>query len=110
MARKRVNSALPNEGHIIVDDNSLYELGRKLIECFSLNWLYDCDVMFGEDEKPYVLEINPRPSGSFVTSICAGVPLLDDLVSLAKGDNLTEIQTPFGQVIVPYKTLHNTNL
>jgi len=110
IARRRVNSALPNEGHTIVDEFSLYELGKQLISCFSLNWLYDCDVMFGKDGKPYILEINPRPSGSFETSICAGVPLLDDLVSLAKGETIPEVTIPYGRVIVPYKTLYKTSL
>ena len=34
--------------------------------------------------KPQILEINPRPSGSVVVSICAGVPLIKDLIFLTK--------------------------
>jgi carbamoyl-phosphate synthase large subunit len=105
VARRRVDSALPNEGHTIVDDPELIELGHRLIRGLNLSWLYDCDVMYGADGRPGILEINPRPSGSIATTIAAGVPLLEDMISLAKGEPLPTLEVPFGSVVVPFKSL-----
>ena len=80
--RKRFNSAVPNDGHIIVNDQKLINLGKKIISKFKLSWLYDCDIMYDKNKVPQILEINPRPSGSIVVSICAGIPLLRDLIYL----------------------------
>jgi len=105
VARRRVDSALPNEGHTIAGNSDLIALGTELIEKLQLSWLYDCDVMYDPDGRPCILEINPRPSGSFSATISAGVPLLDDLVSLAKGEALPEVEIPIGRVVVPYKAV-----
>ena len=103
--RRRVDSALPNEGHTIVGNDDLIDLGRRLIEGFGLTWLYDCDVMYDADGTPGILEINPRPSGSIATTIAAGVPLLEDLISLAKVEPVPDVPLPVGRVVVPYKSL-----
>ena len=103
--RRRVNSALPNEGHTIVEDEVLMDLGRRIIENFSLSWLYDCDVMRDADGRPYVIEINPRPSGSIAATVAAGAPLLDDLISLARDLPLPDVEIPFGRVVIPYKAI-----
>ena len=86
--RKRFNSAVPNDGHIIINDKNLINLGKKIISKFKLSWLYDCDIMYDQNKKPQILEINPRPSGSVVVSICAGVPLIKDLIFLTKGHKI----------------------
>ncbi len=103
--RRRVDSVLPNEGHTFVDDATLTDLGTRLIEGLGLTWLYDCDVMYAEDGRPGILEINPRPSGSVSATIAAGVPLLDDVISLAKGEPVPDVEAPTGRVVVPYKAL-----
>jgi carbamoyl-phosphate synthase large subunit len=103
--RRRVNSGVPNDGHTIVRDESLIELGTALIKNLDLSWLYDCDVMMDSNGRPAILEINPRPSGSVATTVVAGVPLLDDLISLAKYEPLPDVDIPFGQIVIPSKTL-----
>jgi biotin carboxylase len=103
--RRRVVSNMPNEGHIIMDDPQLVALGEAIIRGFDLTWLYDCDVMYGRDGQPNILEINPRPSGSAVFMAMAGYPLFDDMVSIAKGDSLPDIELPVGKVVIPYKAL-----
>jgi carbamoyl-phosphate synthase large subunit len=103
--RRRVNSAVPNDGHILVNDKELINLGERLIEIFQLSWLYDCDVMFDSKGNPCVLELNPRQSGSLPVSITAGVPILDDLVSIAKGESIPDIELPINRKIIPYKSL-----
>jgi carbamoylphosphate synthase large subunit len=105
VSRKRVNSAVPNDGHIIIQDKSLNELANKLIEILQLSWLYDCDVMFDSQGSPCVLELNPRQSGSISVSIAAGIPMLDDLISLAKGEPIEQIRLPVNKRVIPYKSL-----
>ena len=105
VSRKRVNSAVPNDGHVIIQDQSLTELAEKLIQIFQLSWLYDCDVMFDSRGNPCVLELNPRQSGSIAVSIAAGIPMLDDLISLAKGESIGDIELPINKKVVPFKSL-----
>ncbi|MBM3558953.1 MAG: hypothetical protein FJX53_03505 [Alphaproteobacteria bacterium] len=103
--RRRVESAMPNEGHVFIEDATLSSLGRRLVEKLELSWLYDCDVMYDADAKPCILEINPRPSGSIGSTITAGVPLLDDLIALSLGEEVPPASSPVGQVVIPYKAL-----
>ena len=103
--RRRVDSALPNEGHTIVGNNDLIELGSRLVEGLGLSWLYDCDVMYDSRSKPCILEINPRPSGSMAVTVAAGVPLIDDVISLAKGETIPDVAIPVDRVVVPYKAV-----
>lgn len=105
VARKRIDSAVPNEGHTIVDTESLYELGRKIIRKLNLSWLYDCDIMMNQEGMPCILEINPRPSGSVSVSVMAGIPLIEDIISLAKDETIPDVSVPFGARVVPYKAL-----
>lgn len=105
VARRRVDSALPNEGHVIMQDAELEALGRKIITEFKLTWLFDCDVMIDRSGRPTILEINPRQSGSVSATITAGVPLMDDLVSLAKGESVPDVELPYGCIVVPIKAL-----
>ena len=55
--------------------------------------------------QPSLIELNPRPSGSMPVSIIAGVPLLDDLISLAKGEELPDVPMPKPQSVIPYVAL-----
>ena len=105
--RRRVNSAVPNDGHILIDDNLLVDLGKELIKIFELSWLYDCDVMFDQKGNPCVLELNPRQSGSVAVSLSAGIELLDDVIDLAKGnvDSILEKNVPYNAKIIPFKSL-----
>jgi len=89
--RMRVNPLNPNEGHIFLENHECVNLGKKIIKKFNLSWLYDCDVMFDDKNNPMLLEINPRPSGSVAVSICGGSPLVDNLISIAKGNKVEKI-------------------
>jgi carbamoyl-phosphate synthase large subunit len=104
--RRRHNpGGVPFEGNDVLPDAKLIDLGCRTAKAIGLNWLYDFDVMTDAHGNPALIELNPRPSGSMPVSIAAGVPLLDDLVSLAKGEPLPEIPTPAAQSVVPYAAL-----
>lgn len=104
--RRRHNpGGVPFEGNDIVMDSRLIELGRRTAEAVGLTWLYDFDVMTDRHGEPAIIELNPRPSGSMPSAIAAGVPILDDLVSLAKGEPLPDLPPIPPRSVVPYKAL-----
>ena len=68
-------------GIISKNEMIFIKIEKKLAKCLKLSWLYDCDFMI-DDKKPQIIEINPRMSGSAAVSVAAGIPLLDDLISI----------------------------
>ncbi|HEX9648278.1 MAG TPA: ATP-grasp domain-containing protein [Alphaproteobacteria bacterium] len=105
--RRRLNPAgVPYRGYVVEDRPDLVALAAATAEALALSWLYDFDVMQTLDGRPAILELNPRPSGSFATSIAAGVPLIDDLVALAKGEPLSDAgPLPSALTVVPQTML-----
>lgn len=105
IVRRRINSALPNEGHLILKNNYLQKLAAKLSKIFNLNYLHDCDLMLDKNKKFKILEINPRPSGSFSICVEAGVPLTENILRLYSGDKLIKTPNKIKKKVVPYKQL-----
>jgi carbamoylphosphate synthase large subunit len=103
--RKRLHSAKPNEGHVIVENELMNNIGQQVVSELCMSWIIDIDFMIMANGKPGVLEINPRPSGSLSVPICAGIPIFDDMVSLIKGEKIYQASIPTGKVIYPYKSL-----
>ena len=107
VCRRRIHSALPNSGHIIVNNKKLHLLGKKLSKIFNLNFLHDCDLMIDNNNKFKILEINPRPSGSFVVAEAAGFPLIDNIIKIYFNDKKFLKPSKVYKKIVPYKSLSN---
>ncbi len=105
VARRRLNPAVPNAGHIIEGRADLYALAPRIASVFDLTWLYDSDLMLDRNGCPRIVEINPRPSGSAAVAVAAGVPLLDDVISLALNETLPEVDIPYGRTVAPYAAL-----
>jgi carbamoyl-phosphate synthase large subunit len=104
--RHRLNPAVPNDGHILINNSEIVEIGHRIADLFNLSWLYDVDMMCGRDGTPRIIEINPRPSGSLAVPLLAGVPLIDGLISLAEGKNVeTPANISINRRIVPYTVL-----
>ena len=92
VTRKRVNSAVPNDGHYLENRSDIFNIGKKISKCFGLTWLYDCDFMLDDKKKPKVIEVNPRMSGSAAISVAAGIPLFDNLISIYKNKKIKKIK------------------
>ena len=82
ISRRRINPSVPNDGHIIEENEQIFQLGKKVAKLFKLDWLYDCDFMLDNKNNPKIIEINPRMSGSVAVSMCAGYNLFDDLFKI----------------------------
>lgn len=101
--RRRINPAgIPFKGGIVEADARLTALAERITEVLNLSWLYDYDIMSDTNGDPRVIELNPRPSGSIAAATAAGVPLLDDLVSLAMGQDLPAMAPPPTRTVLPY--------
>lgn len=106
VCRKRVDPFLPNKGHLIFNNKYLYNLAKKLSKIFNLNYLHDCDLMLDNKGNFRILEINPRPSGSFALSISAGVPLIENLLCIYhnkkkffKAKKIKKIALPYTKIL-----------
>ena len=101
--RRRLNPAgVPFKGGVVEGVAGLLDLGERVTAALGLSWLYDYDIMSDRNGDPRIIELNPRPSGSIAAATAAGVPLLDDLVSLAKGEDLPPLPVPATRTVLPY--------
>ena len=105
VVRRRINAADPNEGHIIVNNKKIIQQGKKIVNFFNLSWLYDCDFMLDKNGNPVLIEINPRMSGSATVSMAAGVPLFDDIISLARNKSVRKTKIPIGTKVIAFQYL-----
>lgn len=110
VARRRVNSARPNDGHMIVENAEMVKFGERVVDALSLSWLFDIDFMINKDGSPGLLEINPRASGSMSVAIAAGVPLFEDMVALHFGEEVARCRVPVGKFVYPYTLLGESAL
>ena len=105
VSRRRLDSASPNNGHVVEQNAEVMELAKNIVQKMDLSWIFDIDYMIALDGSPVILEINPRASGSVAVPIAAGVPLFDDMLSLTCGENVEEIKHPEQIVVYPVKSL-----
>lgn len=103
--RKRINSDFPNMGHEIVNIKSINQYCENIVDKLEISWLYDCDIMFNKENKPCLLEINPRQSGSLAISMMYGVNFIDDIIKLSYGENISKVKKTQKKIFAPYKTL-----
>ena len=110
VSRRRLDSASPNNGHVVEQNVEVMRLAKNIVQKMDLSWIFDVDYMFSSDGSPVILEINPRASGSVAVPIAAGVPLFDDMLSLACGENVEEMKYPEQMVVYPVKSLRKRSL
>ena len=67
--------------------------------------MYDCDVMFDRNNRPTVIEINPRQSGSVAVSLAAGHKIYENLIRIFLGKKIKREIKLKEKIIVPYKSL-----
>lgn len=107
VVRKRIGSQGIDGNIIEVPKKNFLEYAKKITKGFNLSWLYDCDIMLNKNSKPVLMELNPRISGSVSSSLEAGIPLIDDLISLAKNkiSRIKKLNLKKNITVIPYSSL-----
>jgi carbamoyl-phosphate synthase large subunit len=92
VVRERKNpSGIPFKGNVIHMGDEMVEYCSSIASALNLNALHDIDLMTDFDGEPCVIEVNPRPSGSMVAALVAGIPVIDITIQSVLGDELTKI-------------------
>lgn len=75
--RKRINPCgLPYKGNYILKNKKIETYCRKIIKALNIKSLVDIDLLtIKKNNRPALLEINPRPSGSATVSYFANLPI-----------------------------------
>lgn len=106
LPRLRINPAgIPFRGGVMLDDPVLKDIAGRVTAGLAASWLFDIDTMSDDAGQVKVIEINPRPSGSLAASAAAGVPILDDLIAQARGEELSIVTSTSGVRVLPYTSV-----
>jgi carbamoyl-phosphate synthase large subunit len=95
----------PFRGCVIHDNPAVMELAKRVRDAIDMHCLYDIDVILDEQNKPWILEINPRLSASVVATMEAGLPLIDYLIRMVLGLDIPERPVPYNRRVRPFTAL-----
>ncbi len=80
--RLRHNPAgIPFTGNTVMRSPAITQFCSEIAWALGLDSLHDYDLMTDDHGQVQLLEVNPRPSGSFVASLAAGLPLADAAIA-----------------------------
>jgi len=86
IVRERHNPVgIPFKGSTISKDPLIYNYCVQICEALGLDGLHDIDLMTDANGIVYVLEVNPRPSGSIVASHKLGFPIMSAAITRLRG-------------------------
>lgn len=84
--RKRHNpTGIPYRGNLVFRDESLERLCGDIARTLELDSLHDYDMMTDRNGAIRLLEVNPRPSGSFISTVAAGANLAEVAIAAKMG-------------------------
>ncbi len=102
VVRRRTNpTGIPFEGNRIIVEENAVSYCKRIAEVVGLDALHDMDLMTNDEGELRLLEVNPRPSGSLVASLAAGVALIDAAIGLTIGE---DVQVSYPQTDVEIST------
>lgn len=102
VSRRRFNNrGIPFTGNVLEKHEGVLKLAHDIQEVLSLTYLFDFDIALGENDKPYLLEVNPRLSASVIATVAAGLNLLEFLVRMALDMEIPVVDIPYGKEIRP---------
>jgi carbamoyl-phosphate synthase large subunit len=104
-SRRKMINGISVQGEF-VQDEAIIHYCREIIAAIGLHGNIGIQVKYGEDGKPYLLEINPRVQGTIVAALGAGVNLPLLAVKQAMGWEISpeEIQVRWGTQFARYWT------
>ncbi len=87
--RERLNpSGIPYKGNIIKRNREVELYCKRIAKILKLKGLVDFDIMHNEKNKPVLLELNPRPSGSVVVNHFAGFNFLSIILKIIYNEKI----------------------
>lgn len=92
----------PFRGCWLDPDSGVLELAGKVQAALRLPNLFDYDIILDAHGKAWLLEVNPRLSGSVSVSVMNGVNLLEYLLLMLLGQDVPQVDIPWGQGGKPF--------
>ena len=89
----------PFPGQRVSPNDAILSYVGQVTEILELDGLLDIDLIVDASGKPWLLEVNPRPSGSMFAALVAGVPLITMATDLANGRAHESAPHPDGVIV-----------
>jgi len=86
----------PFRGCYLDNHPGVLDLARLMQETLNLPYLFDFDIILDGEGAPWLLEVNPRISGSVAVTVLSGVNLLEFLVLGCLGEDIPQLDLPWG--------------
>jgi ATP-grasp in the biosynthetic pathway with Ter operon len=97
----------PFPGQEIIDRPKALSSLEKLVKLLGIHGMVDADLIEQENGDSYLLEINPRPSGSIAVTVAAGLPIFDALSDVLIGRTVRSLPQPSLRQIGPEVLVRN---
>lgn len=95
--RQRIETTMGVATVSLVEKNDeLIALSEEIIRALKLSYNINIQFKYSKGEKPKLVEINPRVSGSLVANMGAGVNMLEESLKLAYGLPLEAVEIKWG--------------
>jgi biotin carboxylase len=92
----------PFRGCWLDRNEAVLDLARRAQDLLRLPNLFDYDIILDKDDRPWLLEVNPRMSASVAVSILHGVNLVEFAVLMLLGREVPKVEIPWGRGGKPY--------
>jgi carbamoyl-phosphate synthase large subunit len=90
---------IPFYGFTFEYNDSVLTLASDVCRALKLTYLYDIDVVIDSQGKGQLVDVNPRLSGSCSAAFASGINLFDMLVKLVVGEEVPQVEIPYGKEI-----------
>lgn len=101
--RQRIQTSMGVASVSLIENNKeLIRLSKDIISALKLSYNINIQFKYSSDEKPKLIEINPRVSGSLVANDGAGVNMLEAALRIAYDMPLEDLNIKWGTKMVRY--------
>lgn len=92
----------PFRGCWIDRNEAVLDLARRTQSILRLPNLFDYDIILDDEDRPWLLEVNPRMSASVAVTVLGGVNLLEFTALMLLGREVPQVAIPWGYGGKPY--------
>lgn len=99
--RQRIETSMGVSSISLIEKNeALIAYSKEMISALNLSYNINIQFKYSKSEKPKLIEINPRVSGSLVSNYGAGVNMLEEALKLAYGMPIENIDIKWGTKMI----------